>query len=440
MDVLLVNSPLYEVGYPIHSYADPPPLGLGYIGTELKNNGYTVELLDAVAEGLSVDSVCAKIQQSRPSCVGINVFSTNLNLVGKIISRVEDARIIVGGPAAKYLADDVLNWESSSELTLVIGEAEHVVPAILEGRISVEAGGRLPNRHILTIDSKSAWFPSSIDLPLDRSLFAHEPIHEERWEVWESHIVTSRGCGHDCAFCSAARSVNPSLKIRRRSESHIADELDYICTLHPRVNCIRVLDDLFLRNPIVIERAARLFSTRGLRWRAMGHIAGMASAPRKTFQLLTASGCLELFVGIESGSSSRRKLIGKTPDLAATYRVISELLAAGVSVKGYFILGFPGETELEMQETYEFATKIANYSAHTSGQFRTSAFKFRPYHGTRIYDELISSNRVPSPISEDCGLLIQHNRKPFSFSSDNFSAVSTERLNQFLIDILKLNQ
>jgi len=440
MDVLLINSPLFDAGCSIGDYVDPPPLGLGYIGTALRARGHTVTLLDAVAEGLSVAAVCQFIKEAGPACVGINVFSTNLHLVEKIIAGSPVPQFLVGGPAAKHLVVPVLDWDSPNAITLVAGDAEHAVPALVEGRVFGEPWRGSSNRRVLAIGTGGEWFPTSIDLPLDRTLFSSEPIHEERWGVWEAHIITSRGCGHDCAFCSAARSANPGQQIRRRSEFHVAKELDDIRSLNSQVDCIRVLDDLFLRNPTFIERAAHLFAARQLRWRAMAHIAGLAPAPTRTFQLLASSGCLELFVGVESGSIHRRRLIGKPPDLAPTIRVVKGLLDVGIGVKTYLVLGFPGETVTEMDATYEFAARMAEYAIHTLGQFRVSAFKFRPYHGTRLYNELATSGQIPSPILEDDELASRSGRRSYDFASDNFSMVPTDQLNQFLINLNGLNR
>ena len=440
MDVVLINSPLYDTDHPVAIYADPPALGLGYIGTALSDRGHNVKLVDAVAEGLSVGALLREIEISSPDVIGTNVFSTNLPLVERIVSGAcQTSQILVGGPAAGPLCDQILTWQARSPLKVVIGEAEHAVPALLEETPTLERRGGTPERAVLRIDSKSPWFPASIDLPLDRSLFLHDPIFEPHWGLLESHIVTSRGCGYDCAFCGAARSANINQKIRFRSEQHIANELDNIRALHPRVDCIRVLDDLFLRNPKVIEYAAKLFATRNLRWRAMAHVAGLARAPERVYQVLAASGCLELFVGVESGSPSRRAAIGKQIDLAPTLRVVNGLLKTGISVKAYFIFGFPGETEDEMRATHALATEMAEYASHTTGRFRTSAFKFRPYHGTRLYKELIASGVSPSPIYEDRELTNLKAGRAYDFTSDNFSAVPTYRVDQFIANILGLN-
>lgn len=440
MDVVLINSPLYDVDRPDAAYADPPPLGLGYIGTALRSRGHDVTLIDAVADGLSVPTLIRNLEVAAPDIIGVNAFSTNLHLVERIVSGSPKAsKVLIGGPAARPLYDRILSWSTPSQLAVVIGEAEHAVPALLDGTAIAESIAGERARSVLKVNSESPLFPTSIDLPLDRSLFPKDPVFEPRWALWESHIVTSRGCGHDCAFCGSARSVNPGLTVRFRSEDHIAAELDYIRVLHPEVRCIRVLDDLFLRNPKFAERAARLFSSRNLKWRAMAHVLGLASAPRRVFGLLAASGCLELFMGVESGSPGRRRQIGKPEELAPTKRVIRELLAVGIAVKAYLIFGFPGETELEMQETFAFAEEMAHSASTLGGTFRASAFKFRPYHGTRLYDELVAMGHTPIPLHEDRNLAGFTSGRPYDFTSDNFSTVPTDRLNQFIANTIGLN-
>ncbi len=91
-------------------------------------------------------------------------------------------------------------------------------------------------------------------------------------DLVESHIVASRGCCYDCAFCTAARSLNPYIIPRYRTYDSLAMEIETILKLHPETNCIRVLDDLFLRDQASIELAARLFPENKLRWRSMAHI------------------------------------------------------------------------------------------------------------------------------------------------------------------------
>ena len=48
MKIILVNSPLFREHNPLYDEDSLPPIGLGYIGTQLRQQGIEVELIDAV--------------------------------------------------------------------------------------------------------------------------------------------------------------------------------------------------------------------------------------------------------------------------------------------------------------------------------------------------------------------------------------------------------
>jgi radical SAM superfamily enzyme YgiQ (UPF0313 family) len=353
MDILLINSPLFDV--PGTQHEDTlPPLGLGYLATSVQNAGLDVELFDAVAIDCGTSGVISKIQSSLPRFIGINVFSTNLNLVQHIVTAAFDAHIIVGGPAAHALKHVVLEWKTANPITIVEGEAELALPAFLKGQLVAEPWSMRNDRSVLRITPNHSHFPHNIDLPLLREFFQNEPLWDATWGIKEAHIITSRGCGHNCAFCAAAHSINPT-PIRYRSEIEVRKEIEQLRTLMPDISGIRVIDDLFIRNHSAIERACCLFHGTGLSWRAMAHVSSFRGVNLALYDEMKKSGCLELFVGIESGSPARRKAIGKQAEIQQTIDVISNLLRSKIAIKAYFIFGFPGETKDEMENTYNLA-------------------------------------------------------------------------------------
>ena len=143
--------------------------------------------------------------------------------------------------------------------------------------------------------------------------------------------------------------------------------------------------------------------------------------------------CLELFVGVESGSPARRKAIGKPPEIDPTIDMVTNLLRSGISVKAYFVFGFPGETKQEMEDTCAVARTMADAASKVEARFRTSVFKFRPYHGTRMYNELVASGAKVGRITGDSQLSADSGRYQFSFMSENYSCVDLDTLNGFIL-------
>jgi radical SAM superfamily enzyme YgiQ (UPF0313 family) len=73
--------------------------------------------------------------------------------------------------------------------------------------------------------------------------------------------------------------------------------------------------------------------------------------------------------------------------------VIRRLGERGIGVKGYFILGFPGESADEMADTVRLIRELWQLTDRLPGRFRASVFEFRPYPGTPEWSRLMATGR-----------------------------------------------
>lgn len=433
LDVLIINSPLFRDKVDGYDEDSLPPLGLGYIATDLWSNGIIVELLDTVEGNIPLDTLLTIIRQKCPCYVALNVFTTNLHLVREIVELIDSGvRFIVGGLATKNLYRTILRWKTSCPVDIVIGEGDFVVSAIVQGKpldIICHDG----NKRVITVSANSPYFPHDIsNIPLDRSFFVNQPLRHALG-FNEVSIVTSRGCMYNCAFCSAARSLNKETPIRERNAQSVASEVRMLCEMYQDVHSVRVLDDLFLRNIESIERAVRMFEDVLITWRAMAHVLSFYKLSEAQLFELKRSGCKEVFIGIESGSPRILKKIHKTSDVDLVKLTIERLFRAGVNVKGYFIFGFETETVEDMQMSYDLAAWLKESSVRNNVNFRTSVFQFRPYHGTELYQDLIRKVKMVDEISYHERLSNDIGRKQFNFTSGNFSEAVDEDLQRFIV-------
>lgn len=440
LDVLIINSPLFRDKVDGYDEDSLPPLGLGYIATDLWSNGMVVELLDAVEANITLDTLLAVIRQKRPRYVALNVFTTNLHLVREIVESIDvGVHFIIGGLATKNLYQTILLWNTSCPVDIVVGEGDFVVSAIVQGKpldIIYQDG----NKRVIMVSAISPYFPHDIsNIPLDRSFFVNQPLRHARG-FNEVSIITSRGCMYNCAFCLAARSLNKETPIRERNAQSVAGEVRMLCELYQNVDSVRVLDDLFLRNADSVERAVRMFGDVPITWRAMAHVLSFYKLSDAQLLELKRSGCMELFIGIESGSSRILKMIHKTSDVDLIRRTIKRLFHTGIDVKGYFIFGFETETIEDMQMSYDLATWLKESSVKDGVNFRTSVFQFRPYHGTELYHDMILKGRIIDEVVYSEDLSTNIGRKQFNFMSGNFSEVSDEILRDFIIKTNGINR
>jgi anaerobic magnesium-protoporphyrin IX monomethyl ester cyclase len=275
---------------------------------------------------------------------------------------------------------------------------------------------------------------------LDRSFFLNEPVVHPLGFI-ESNIVTSRGCIYNCTFCAAARSLNEGYSVRENSADGIIKELQDIKSNYPEVQSIRVLDDLFLKNSKTIEKAANVFSHFDFQWRSMAHVMTFKDVDDSLMMKLKESGCYEVFIGIESGSPRILSQIKKTKNVETIIANLSKVLKAGINMKGYFIYGFPGETEDDMEQTYQLACSLKDIAVTNGVNFRTSVFQYRPYHATQIYHELETEgkNLQVESIAPNQALSALVGRLQFNFHSGNYSAVENQTVHNYIYRTTNLN-
>lgn len=436
----MINSPLYRE--PVDQYDEVlPPIWLWYICTDLKNNWINVELLDAVAWKVHLKDTVSYIVDWGFTHVWLNVFSTNCELVKEIITSVPKyVEFIIWGAFTKTNYSEILKWQSQWKITVVVWEADTIVSDIVSWNVSQSPYIEYLENKAYIIDKTSEYFPNNIsDLEIDRKFFEYEPtISAQNWKK-EWNISVSRGCVYDCAFCSAAVSLNKWTKVRIRNQESVIWEIQWIIDLHNDIQSIRVLDDLFLRNEKSIIRAIEIFNKFDVTWRAMAHIKSFSKIEDELLSQLKDSWCSELSIWIESWNSDILKTINKVNKPEEVIETIWNILKAWIWVKWYFIFWFPWETEEQFENTYQLAMELKELSIKYETLFRISVFQFRPYHGTKLYNDLIESWIKIDSIWANQDFW-DKSMWEFDFWNWNFSWTDYDTLKSYIIKTRELNE
>lgn len=440
MKCILLNSPIYRERSEVkEDYL--PPLGLGYIATTLEKSGVDVDIVDCVREHLGIDEIFELLEQQTPDFVGVNIFTQNYETVKEIVEYCPiKTTIIIGGQVVKCIYNEILQWNVDNKLEIVIGEGELLLPSLIN-KICMELPiANVGKKSVYKVDKDSYYFPNNLDSVLLNRKLLREDIIINHYGQKEVAIITSRGCMYNCAFCGGAHNLNKDVTIRYRSVRNIENEIQGMIKENADIGSIRILDDLFLRDKESINNACSLFEKFDqLSWRGMAHILTFVEN-LELIPNLKKSGCCELFIGIESGSERIRRKINKPGKIQQIIEVISAILESGIDVKGYFMFGFPSETIDDAEETYLLASKMKEIATKTAGNFRTSVFQFRPYHGTQLYNEIIQSGReIPSIYSNE-KLNMMNGRSQFNFQSGNYSEIATVILNEYILKTQNLTE
>jgi radical SAM superfamily enzyme YgiQ (UPF0313 family) len=342
-----------------------PPLGLAYLATYLERSGITAAVLDGEYFGLTSTQIIQAASAYDVRAYGINCYSPTAPLTYEIALGLAELEkpVFIGGVHATYCEEDVRRSCPFARVIKGYGE-EQLFRYLTESE-------RPSKRERL--DPLSIW--------LSRPHLAADPFRKRG--VLTSSLMSSRGCPYTCTFCTSAQT-----RYTLRDVTDVAREIRHLVdTLG--VTHFQFLDDLFLLNPSrtlsFIDATTRWVGPSRITWQGLAtvktlHLHNRASLIRK----LREHGCVQLSVGFESGSKRIRHLAGKQYDDQTALDVVKACDTCGIRLKGFFMLGFPGERREEIGETIRFIFRLK-----AAGLKEISLFQVKLYPGTQLLQTAI---------------------------------------------------
>lgn len=141
------------------------------------------------------------------------------------------------------------------------------------------------------------------------------------------------------------------------------------------------MDDIFNFRPERAKKIARGIIERGYKL-ALTFPNGFRGdiLDEELVDLLKQAGMYRCMVAVESAVPRIQKVMKKNLKIDKVERIVDYIARRNVMVHGAFMLGFPSETEEEMQATIDWASKSA---FHTAAFFRVIPFK-----GTELFQQV----------------------------------------------------
>jgi len=210
-------------------------------------------------------------------------------------------------------------------------------------------------------------------------------------------LMTSRGCPYKCAFCYNLvyyKNTWRGMSARRTVELIKRAVNDF------GVKSIFFQDDNFCANAARFEEIVGgiLKENIKFRWGLLG--ARIDTLKRMSDDLLAKAvkaGCMNIDVGIESGSGRILDLISKDVNLQEVIDVNKRLAKYFDKTKYTFIMGIPTETEEELLETVKFFLRLYDDNPNILPLF----FIYCAYPGTKLYDIAIQHGfKAPETLEE----------------------------------------
>jgi radical SAM superfamily enzyme YgiQ (UPF0313 family) len=223
--------------------------------------------------------------------------------------------------------------------------------------------------------------------PLDSLPFMARDLLDEHTGV--VHMTTQRGCPFPCTYC-AARMYNQLYEGtaeygRRRSHQSVLDEL-FVLRDAGLLAYVIFLDDTFTIHHPWVREFCKVYGTE-LRTPFSLH-ARVETVNEKLLHQLAEAGCQQITYGVESGSERVRRTIMKRQVTNDRFRdVFRWTREAGIAVTANYMLGLPGETRDDLQQTLDLATEL--------DVLDFGYFVFYPYPGTQLFQECRDRGYLP---------------------------------------------
>ena len=364
-----------------------PGIGTLVLAAVARQHGHRVHIVDGKRTGTPVEAVAQQVAALAPTHVGFSAMTISVHNAARIAARVKalvpGVVTTVGGPHVSAVPASTLATFPGFDYGIV-GEGERSYPELIASLArgedprgvaglvfrdgaAVRANPRAPYLDGDELDRlpEPAW-DILRDFPLR---FQPNVFNYRRTPV--ASVVTSRGCPFSCSFCDRSTSG-------RKGRFHSVDYTLALCRRLVRLGVRHILfyDDLFtVSRQRVVELCERLLA-EGLRftWSCNSHPNLLDAA---TLRLMRRAGCWQIAYGIESGSQRVLDVVKHEVRIPRMLETLRLTRAAGIRVKGLFMMAHPTENEESLRETVDFL--------RTAPLDLVQITKFTPYPGTPSY-------------------------------------------------------
>jgi anaerobic magnesium-protoporphyrin IX monomethyl ester cyclase len=122
-------------------------------------------------------------------------------------------------------------------------------------------------------------------------------------------------------------------------------------------NRLWIADDSFILDTAYLQE----FCTRKIReslsftWVCLSRVDRLDES---IVRIMRDAGCVKVYLGLESGNDETLRLMGKRASVAEGIEAVRLFRKAGIETSGFFIVGYPGETQKSIDDTLALASSL----------------------------------------------------------------------------------
>ena len=379
------------------------PFSLLTIAKPLLDEGIEVVIFDGNQSSLAAWEELLSQYGSTAAAIGISIMTGGgqiahaLELAWRAKARPDCPPIVFGGPHVNVLAADTLRHPLVDAVLCGPGQ-NSIVPFVralendclrsLVPGLSMKFGGGVAHGPDNPPRAEQlGQYPWHL-LPVENYVRADPGIADRTL-----NYVSSQGCVYKCKFCY---ELTYNRKYSAMRAEVLLDDIEHLRRRFD-LSGIKFYDaDFFINLNRASAFAQGLVERRlGLAWAASINPNDVRKARRLQPDMLTQmaeSGCCRLLMGVESGSDRvLAEIIEKEITANEIVDVAKEIASYGIRGSYTFIVGFPGETPDEEDDTYRLIDRLQTLSPTPE----TRVHVFAPYPGTPLYSKALEHGYQP---------------------------------------------
>jgi len=368
--------------YHIFSRYRLPRLGTLILGPILEQAGHYVKVF--VEDMTEIDFKAV----FEADLVGISTITSTAPRAYALAAQIKKhgVPVVLGGPHVTWLPDEALGYADY----VMRGEAEGSILPLVTAIDKGEGLGDIPglsfrvgNRNFHNPMGERC--PDLDSLPFPDFSLLRAPLGTIR------PVMTSRGCPHDCSFCSVTGMFGRAYRFR--SKENVLRELR---TIDPK-QVIFFYDDNFAANRKRTKELLELMIEEKLTPKWTAQVRCDVTKDRELMELFKKANCYYVYVGIESVNPKSLAAFNKKLTVAEIEESVKVFHEFGIRVHGMFVLGSDEDTVETVRDTATFAKK--------NGIDTVQFMILTPLPGSQQYKNMVEEKRL---LTNDWGLYDAH--------------------------------
>ncbi len=376
----------------MYFYPFEPPLGLAALSAYLTRDGHEVRIIDMQGEHISQEELQKILIKESPDLVGLTAMTPTIRIsldIAKLSKFIlPDIPVIIGGVHPTVSPESVLSCEYVDFAVRCEGEETLGVllkqgfdnPQDIPGLCWKQKDGTpvISEKAPLIKDIDALPFPDYSTFPVEHYI---EYTRNLRGIRGISMMVT-RGCPYHCSFCAVKETMGT--RWRGLKPENAAKFMLDICSKY-NLEGIWFKDSTFnINHKWTLDFAESLVTKKNPYQFQINTRVDLVREDE--IALLKKAGLVQVDLGIESGSQESLNTLKKNISIDQIYSSVSLLKKMEIKVSGFFMIGIPGETEEDIDDTLALAKDLDLDCASVS--------IFTPLPGSELYDTLSSQGKI----------------------------------------------